>query len=630
MPQQLAAQPDPGMAVKMAPPGLAELPALLASEPIDETALAELIDFVDARHDCADFRMITLLTVWLRGREVLSETLRAEVKRAILEFAYWMDEPGTDAMCTWSENHQVIFSACEFIAGQTFADEVFGTSGFTGAQRAARARVRLDRWLADRFRFGYTEWSSTTYYEEHAAGLGLLTEHSADEQVASRAAVVLDLLFLDLALHSFRGRLVTTSGRAYEQQKKYPETADVDQLLAWAFPGARLGLPATAFDYARISGPLLSGTQYRVPDAIRVIAEQPSSTPVELRASSGIDVSEVAEHYPRPLRIEDAGMQLWAMEAFTTAGAINLTVEAIERYDMAGNAFLRGLGPFVALRRTRMLPMLIRVLRPATKGVAIQRANITCWRSPDAQLSSVQHYHPGDFGDQQHLWTLGLPGDVAIFALHPGAPMFDSTQRGFSPAKWVGNGINPAIGQAANMLLACYDTRAMPGLLEHRPRLRLSHLFVPFDRLNEVRLDRDRLWVRSQQGCALIIADGPIIRLGDELVRRGRVSGWAVLAAAEPYDSLAEFEAATGGYELRRHGGQLRLTHRRKGTTDRVWTIDRRGFTRDGELFDPQHPRYDTPWVRAPRLPERIEVNAGGHRLVIGADGHREQSGPLA
>lgn len=622
MTSQTSTPPDPGMAVKMAPPGIPDLPELLAGRAIDEAAVAGLIEFVDARNDCADFRMITLLTIWLHGRAALSPRISAEVKRAILAFGYWMDEPGTDAMCTWSENHQVILSACEYIAGQTFPDEVFASSGFTGRDRMARARSRLDRWLADRFRFGYTEWASTTYYEEHAAGLGLLTEHCRDEQLAARATVALDLLFLDLALYSFRGRLVATSGRAYEVQKKYPEQADVDQLLAWGFPAARAGLPEAPIDYSRISGPLLSGTQYRVPEAIRAIPEQPPAVPVELRTSTGLDVAEVKHHYPRPLRIDDAGMQLWAMEAFTNPESINLTAQTIEHHGMADNAFLQGLGPFVRLRRTGILPGLIRLLNPATQGVAIQRANITTWRSPDAQLSSVQHHHPGQFGDQQHLWTLALPGDVAIFAVHPGAPMFDSNQRGFSPAEWVGNGINPAIGQAGNLLLACYDTRALPGLLEHRPRQRLSHLFVPFDRLDEAELEHARLWVRSGSGCALILADGPIVRLGDELVRHGRVTGWAVVVGEQAHDSLTAFRQRLPGYSVRLNGGRLQLDD----ASGQTWAVDRHGFSCHGVRQDPDHPRFDTPWVRADRCPTRIEVHAAGHRLLLTSTGGRDRT----
>lgn len=622
---------DPGMAIKMAPPGLSELAQLLAGEAIDERPIADLIEFVDARHDCSDFRMITLLTVWSRAREALSPGMRAELRRAILEFPYWLDEPGTDAMCTWSENHQVIFGACEFVAGQAFPDEIFGNSGFTGRDRMARARARLDQWLADRFRFGYTEWSSTTYYEEHAAGLGLLTEHVPEFR--GRAAMALDLLFLDLALHGFGGRLVTTSGRAYEEQKKYPETADVDQLLAWAFPATRAQLPADSWpDHSRISGPLLLGEHYRVPEAIVAIASEVPDEPVLVKTSTGIDTGEVASHYPHPLRIEDAGLQLWAMEAFTTPQAINLTAEAMQRWGMQRNAFLYAMAPFIKLRRTGILPFLVWALHPATRGVAIQRANITTWRTRHGLLSSTQQYHPGHFGDQQHLWSLALPGDVAIFANHPGAPMFENNQRGFSPAEWVGNGINPALGQDENVLLACYDTRGRPGLLEHRPRRRQSHLFVQLDRLDQRRLDEDRLWVRAGDGCAQILTDGRMLvlprdrhyqTLGNELMRNGRITAWAVVLGTEPCTDLDEFRSKNQGWQLRRRGGRLELTNEATATT---WRLDRRRFTRNGEPLPVQHPRFDTPWVKAERFPTSIEINAGGHQLILDATGRRSES----
>lgn len=245
---------------------------------------------------------------------------------------------------------------------------------------------------------------------------------------------------------------------------------------------------------------------------------------------------------------------------------------------------------------------------------------------------STQQYHPGHFGDQQHLWSLALPGDVAIFANHPGAPMFENNQRGFSPAEWVGNGINPALGQDENVLLACYDTRGRPGLLEHRPRRRQSHLFVQLDRLDQRRLDEDRLWVRAGDGCAQILTDGRMLvlprdrhyqTLGNELMRNGRITAWAVVLGTEPCTDLDEFRSKNQGWQLRRRGGRLELTNEATATT---WRLDRRRFTRNGEPLPVQHPRFDTPWVKAERFPTSIEINAGGHQLILDATGRRSES----
>lgn len=98
--------PDPGMAVKMAPPGIANLDAALSGRPIDEDAVRGLIDFVHAPRllGLPDGHPAHPLVAHL----ALSAGLRERVKDAILGFPYWMDEPGTDAMCIWSENHQVM------------------------------------------------------------------------------------------------------------------------------------------------------------------------------------------------------------------------------------------------------------------------------------------------------------------------------------------------------------------------------------------------------------------------------------------------------------------------------------------------------------------------------------------
>lgn len=313
--------------------------------------------------------------------------------------------------------------------------------------------------------------------------------------------------------------------------------------------------------------------------------------------------------------------------------AIELSLAAIKDFGMQRNAFLYPLARMIPLRGSGVVPMLVRLAKPVTRGLALQRANVVTWRSPHALLSSAQQYHPGDFGSQQHLWTLALPGDVAIFAVHPGAPTpLDESRWGFGPSQWEGNGINPAIGQDANVLLARYDTRARPGLFEFWPRQRKSQLFVPFDRLDEWQLDTDRLWVRSGDGCALILADGPLLRFGDTLVRRGRVTGWAVLAASEPSADLTSFRAMTTGYRLRNRAGRLRLSRAARQQCSSAasvaddaqrWTLNREVFDRDGVQIETSHPRFDTPWVQAERFPELIEITAGGHRLALDTSGRQ-------
>ena len=60
-----------------------------------------------------------------RESRLLDRKLVARAERALLSFKYWPDEPGIDSMCTWTENHQIMFAANEYLAGQLFPERAF-------------------------------------------------------------------------------------------------------------------------------------------------------------------------------------------------------------------------------------------------------------------------------------------------------------------------------------------------------------------------------------------------------------------------------------------------------------------------------------------------------------------------
>lgn len=604
---------DPGMQVKMNRQGLADLDAWLAGTPGSEREVMELVEFVRSRFDCADFRVITLLKLlYAAPPGTVAPHLDHEITAALLGFRYWMDEPGQDSMCFWSENHQVLFFTCAYLAGQHLPGARFTNSGLTGATLRQRAEIRLRRWLEARFRFGYTEWNSTTYYEEDAAALAMLIDHAADPQLRRQAEIALDLLFLDLALHHFDGRMVASSGRAYERQTKQPETADVNQLIRWAF-----GDSTRPFDLERMSGVVVvSG--YRVPPAIRAIAADPQ--PATLHTSSGLDLDEVADAVGGDLDIESTGMQFWLQEAFTTPESIEITMAILREWDLRSNSFLAPLQSFTPLAGTRILPVVLRLLNPATQGVAIQRADVTTYRSPRVQLSSAQRHHPGTFGDQQLIWLAGLRGNISVYGTHPAAPMFDGVERNFSPSQWVGNGIMPDVAQSENALLAVYDTTPRRGYLE-RGREHRSHVYFPHSRFEDTVVRPDFVLGRSQGGYIALLGSEPIHTVGtDELVQHGKITAWAVLVSDESAGSFEDFRRFVEASTVNRSKAVTSLR-----TPEHTYVLRANGaFRVDQEPVASRHQRFETPWVKAARFPTEISISAGGHRLLLRhADGVR-------
>jgi hypothetical protein len=592
------------------------LPAPEGSAPLDEEALAgelsELCGFVDTRRDCADFRAVALLAVLLGGK--VPDASMELVQRSLVGFKYWMAEPGDDAMCFWSENHQLLFATAEYLAGATFCDETFNNDRRTGAAHREDGRRRLEQWLDLRFRFGFSEWLSPVYYEEDAAGLSLLVDHAPDRAVADKAAAVLDLLLLDCALHRFDGHFVASAGRLYESQKKHPATSEMQPIVDHAF-----GDDEVSANWDRIGMVFCLRRTYEVPAVIREVADDPS--PRTVRSGHGLDIADATALYHAAEDPETAGALLWAMEAFVNPGAIRTTMAAFDAWRMSTNPFVSALKTLDWVPRG-LLPTAMRVAKPAVAGTALERAHVATTRSDSYLLSSAQHYRPGHYGDQQHLWHVVLPGGVPIFATHPGGPLVDDATRQKTPSAWVGNGVNPDVATAGPVLLAVYDTRGRRGFGEPR-RVRGSHLYVPFDELDECARGSHWLAVRQGSGLVGVLATSELaVESGTSLRQDGRVTGWVVVCAElADHGSLDGFSLWLARCVVTLSGATLHVT-----TPDASYRLGRRKLWKDGKPLASQYGRYDCGWVQAPFDAERIVVRGATGTLALGRDGSRRTS----
>lgn len=199
--------------------------------PEDEPGFDAVIRRIDRREDCADFGLAMLLRLPLLGLANPRES--AEIRRAALAFRYWSDEPGTDAMCFWSENHSLLFHGCQRLAGLLWPDETFTNSGRTGTEQAALGLERCRAWLDHIEPRGFEEYLSGSYMPITTLALLNLADFAQDAEVSRRAAALIDRIFEDLATHSFRGVVVGPQGRVY-RGVLYPERSGTQTLLSFA------------------------------------------------------------------------------------------------------------------------------------------------------------------------------------------------------------------------------------------------------------------------------------------------------------------------------------------------------------------------------------------------------------
>ncbi|MYC97462.1 MAG: hypothetical protein F4X14_21115 [Caldilineaceae bacterium SB0661_bin_32] len=184
---------------------------------LNEQVILDCIASINERADCSDFDLVGLLG--MAGRYIEEEgfpqSLVEPLQNCFQGFRYWMDQPGADAMCFWSENHQILFHTCEILAGQLLPDELFTNAGLTGSEHRAKGEERALSWLRKRAAGGFREWDSNTYYEEDVLALSHLVDLAENDDVRELAAVVLDKMFFGLAVNSFKGVFGSSHGRTY-------------------------------------------------------------------------------------------------------------------------------------------------------------------------------------------------------------------------------------------------------------------------------------------------------------------------------------------------------------------------------------------------------------------------------
>ncbi|MCP4756174.1 MAG: hypothetical protein GY866_35375, partial [Proteobacteria bacterium] len=141
--------------------------------PIHEGLILGVLGYIDQRYDCSDFVLLGMVRILYQFFEhpLLGSEIKERLVKTILDFKYHPEEPGIDSMCYWTENHQIMFAANEYLAGQKFPEAVFTNSGLTGKQKMAKAEKRILKWLELRFLTGFSEWLSHIYYDEDMTAL---------------------------------------------------------------------------------------------------------------------------------------------------------------------------------------------------------------------------------------------------------------------------------------------------------------------------------------------------------------------------------------------------------------------------------------------------------------------------
>lgn len=240
-----------------------------ADDPRIRPILEEALLAIEARRDCSDFVSVPLLWSYIRHAADFPEDLRARTEKTLLEYRYWVDEPGNDVMWFWSENHALCFHVSQLLAGMTWPDITFPSSGRKGREQADLATQRLDQWFDAVEEDGLAEWNSAAYYPVDFIGLLALAE-LAPEPIAERAKALCDRIFTMAALHTLEGVPAGSMGRAYDKELRAGPLTELAPFAATAFGKGW-------FNKGVASLPLFAAGRYEPPqDLQRYVEPAPS------------------------------------------------------------------------------------------------------------------------------------------------------------------------------------------------------------------------------------------------------------------------------------------------------------------------------------------------------------------
>ncbi len=617
-------------------PAWYELVRMAAGGEAHEGVFGAACDFIDERKDCADFVLHGILRLLYQfdprrpfgkaSTAQLAGSVYQRARQSVLRFKYFPDEPGIDSLCTWTENHYILYTTAAYLAGQLYPEETFYNSGHTGSQKMALNRSRILRWLELRFHTGFSEWLSHVYYDEDLTALLAIYDFADDPELRQRAGLVLNLLVYDIALNSFRGVFGSTHGRAYENTKKWASnegTSDTCKLL--------FGMGVySGFD--NMSAAAFALSSYTPPAVLETVATAPR---LENWQRMGIRLAEMGRWGLRADNFED-GMHFLTLEAYLHPLTIENTIDMFDICNWWDNFFLHEFknfrGVLKALRKFGWLPGFIKPFERDVCRNTREQVNIYTCRTPDYMLSTAQDYRPGYGGDQQHIWQATLGPDAVCFTTHP------ARLQGETPNYWSGSGLLPRAAQYKNVVVAVYNLEKIPAL--YVPiRHFFTHAWLPKDKFDEIEEHAGWIFARRGTGFLALHSQKPYfwnekataqadaarygIKLrggqeewGREVVAPGKQNIWICQLGSEAENgSFAAFIAAVRNASIRFADQKVAFESPGNGLLEFGWKGDLRLNGKPVELHPPT--RYTNPFSQTEFGADLIQVQSGGHALRL-------------
>lgn len=397
------------------------------------------LSLIDQCYDCSDFRIEIFTRILYNYKKIIGQEVEDLILKTLTRFPF--EDQSCHAMCTWTENHQLIIYVSEYLLGNMYSNKKF-YKGVLGKELAKGAYIRLNEWCDSIYRFGFSEFGSCNYYPETLAALGNIIEFSKDKKLTEKFKIVLDLLVYDM-FSSMTADLTynKATARAYVDNKINNYNYSKPHISALLGKTIKVNHEREACFYL-----MIKANKYKAP---KVFLDIFKTKEKELKESNGLDANEYKKN--GLLTNEDKNAR-YIMTSGTAGAYVGI----------------KNVAKYLSKEKMWNHPMIAKHDQALRYG----RGNTYTYLKNNYSISSLTRYQVNGTSFQQVTHVLNLDG-LSVFTTAPASTM-DKTG---SPNYWVGSKKNPDCIQHKNILVAYYD----------KPQL--THIFFPIEKFDEVNLD---------------------------------------------------------------------------------------------------------------------------------------------
>ena len=428
-----------------------------------------------------------------------------------------------------------------------------------------------------------------------------------DQEIAEKTMIILDIMFYDLAAQNLKTMYSSTSGRAYESNRKGGGSKTLGGVTEYFFGNGEL-------IHSGMTHGLMYTNKYEVPPVLIDIANDTSR--VVIRQSNGLDIIELADEGYFGTDNRSMMMQ-WGMESFTNPEIVRNSLAHIRNSNMFSNEFIKDFKilDFSILKWLHLEPVVTRIINPQSNGVAIQKGNTYTYKTKDYSLYSVQKYHPGDYGDQQHVNGMNLSNVTSIFHSHPALGPDVKHQ---SPNYWVGYGHLPHVAQDSAVSLAIYSIPARKGWME-LDLLNYTHAYFPSEKFDTTIVEGNYALAKSGETYAAFITRNELQfrhNTTNDLIQQGKQTFWITEAGSKADDgNFNEFYKRIKSNVIEYDEAKRTLNYKTSGANYKL--VFDGNFHVNGELVNTNYPRYDSPYVQARKKDKTITYSFNDKSLHL-------------